>query len=231
MDKKQNSKIKMFGSVSGILDSNETIVEKTPGLKAAFDLLVAYLAAADRYIQLQGETGKEVTQEKVKVRKDLETAFINVKGAIRAYAVNATDPAEKLFKAKYKYADSTVEKFVDRILFAQAYLLYSDANPIAAKLVPFATQADVTSLKTLADDFHALLPKKREKVSVSAVSTSNLADTLDKIDELLEDTIDVLVEGLRFVEADFYNTYQNAKVIIDAPTYKKEKPENPETKP
>lgn len=231
MDKKQNSKIKMFGSVSGILDSNKTIVESTPGLKAAFDLLVAYLAAADRYIQLQGDTGKEVTEQKTKVRKDLETAFIKVKGATRAYSVNATDPAEKAFKAKYKYADSKVEKFVDLDLFAQAYVLYTDANPIAAKLAPFATAADVTSLKTLADDFHALLPKKREKVTVSSVSTSNLADTLEKIDVLLEDTIDVLIEGLRFVEVDFYKTYQNAKIIIDAPTHKKDKPGNPETKP
>jgi hypothetical protein len=72
-------------------------------------------------------------------------------------------------------------------------------------------------LETLADSFNLLLPQKRNKVNVSSVSTQNLAEAIDKIEELFDTKMDKIVEGIRFTYPDFYKAYQNARDIIDPP--------------
>ena len=116
-------------------------------------------------------------------------------------------------------------------LFSLAYTVYGDALPYAALLEPFATANEVTALKDMADNFNELLPQKQTQKSKSTLSTQNLEDAVEQIDQLLNETIDILVKPWEFKEPDFYKAYKNARYIVDAASRKVKKTEEPPVKP
>jgi len=103
-------------------------------------------------------------------------------------------------------------------LFAFASMAFTDASPIATQHAPFATEEDVAGLKTLADNFNALLPQKRTQLSKSSLSTQNLDDAIDRIYKLIKETIDMLVKPWEYNQTDFFRAYTNARIIVDAPS-------------
>lgn len=220
MQKIQESKIKMSRSVSGILTSYEEIVMRTPGLNAAHDALANLIGETERHNRGQLNNGTELTTQKKDSRLVLETGAIHIGAAMAAYATASNDPALKKLKDKYQVKDTEIKKKRDMQLFSYAYSLYDDATPFSANLEPFASAEEVAQLKDKADNFNALLPQRRTQVSKSSLSTQNLEDAIAQIDNLLNDTIDILMKPWENKEPDFFKAYKNARVIVDAATRK-----------
>jgi hypothetical protein len=231
MKKVQESKIKMARATSGVLESFNEIVARTPGLSDATGSLNDLIDQTGRFGEGQMSTGKELTARKNNVREPLVVSVLKVRAALAAFATVSTDPEVKKLKDKYQGADSEVKKMRDIPLFSYAYVVYGDALPIAAQLEPFALEAEVVELKDLADNFNSLLPQKRTQLTKSSVSTQNLEEAIARIDLLLADTIDVLVKPWEYKEPDFFKAYSNARIIVDAASRKKggnnEPPANP----
>jgi len=231
MQKVQESKLKMVRAVSGVLESNEEIVSRTPGLSNASNSLNDLIGETERFSQGQLEKGNELTAKKNEARTALVVCTLKICAALAAYATASDDPNVKILKEKYKLADSDVKKLRDMPLFSYSYTVYGDAKPFATQLEPFASEAEVAELKDLADNFNFLLPQKRTQVSKSSLSTQNLEDAITRIDLLLNDTIDVLVKPWEYKEPDFYKAYSNARIIVDAASRKNggnnESPANP----
>lgn len=232
MQKKQESKVKMARATLGILTGNEQIVAGTPGLGNATETLAGLVEETAIHNQGQMNTGAEFTARKNEARASLTVATLKVCAALAAHATVSVDPAVKLLKAKYQVADTEVKKLRDMPLFTYASTVFADASPLATLLAPFASAEDVTGLKTLADNFNALLPQKRTQLSKSSLSTKNLEDAIARIDVLLNDTIDVLVKPWEYISPDFFRAYTNARIIVDAASRKSnggtpEPPANP----
>jgi hypothetical protein len=231
MQKNQESKIKMSRSVSGILNAYEEVVMRTPGLNAAHDALNNLIAETERHTKNQLNKGTEITVQKGNARLVLENGVIHIGSAFVAFATVSNDPLVKLFKAKYQVADTEIRKLRDMPLFSYAYSLYEDATPFASMFEPFATAEEVAQLKDNADNFNALLPQRRTQVSKSSLATANLDEAMTQIDNLLTDTIDVLVKPWETKEPDFFKAYKNARFIVDAASRKTKKDdETPEVK-
>lgn len=220
MQKKQESKVKMARATLGILTGNEEIVAGTPGLGDATETLAGLIEETTYHSQGQMNTGAEFTARKNEARAALTVATLKVCAALAAHATVSTDPVVKLLKAKYQVADTEVKKLRDMPLFIYASTVFTDASPLATLLAPFAAEEDVAGLKTLADNFNALLPQKRTQLSKSSLSTKNLEDVISRIDLLLNDTIDVLVKPWEYIEPDFFRAYTNARIIVDAASRK-----------
>ena len=220
MQKSQESKIKMARAVAGILSGNETTVNATPGLSAATSELGMLIGETESHSQGQMNTGTELTQQKNAARAALETGTLKLCAALAAYATASADPNVKTLKGKYQVANSEVKKMRDMPLFNYAYTVYGDAQPFATLLEPFVSAAEVAELKTLANNFNALMPLKRTQLSLSALSTQNLEEAIARIDNLLKDTLDVLVKPWEYKNPDFYKAYTNARVLVDAPSRK-----------
>lgn len=220
MQKAQESKIKMSRAVSGILEDYEVIVSKTPGLPDAHAALDNLIEETELHSQGQLNNGQELTTAKTMARANLVASVVNVCAALAAYSTASPDPALKVLKTKYKLSDSEIKKMRDMPLLTFANTVFEDAQPYAALLEPFATADDVAQLKVLADNFNTSLPKRRTQQSKSKLSTQNLEEAIARIDLLLNDTIDVLVKPWETKEPDFYRAYQNARIIVDAPSRK-----------
>lgn len=220
MKKTQESKVKMARATLGILTGNEEIVAGTPGLGNATEALMELIGETEYHSQGQLNTGGELTVRKNEARESLTLATLKVAAALAAYGAASADPVVQLLKAKYQVSDNKVKRMRDMPLFAFASMAFTDASPIAAQLTPFAAEEDVAGLKTLADNFNALLPQKRTQLSKSSLSTRNLDDAIDRIDKLLKNTIDVLVKPWEYSQPDFFRAYTNARIIVDAPSRK-----------
>ena len=220
MQKRQESKIKMARATAGILTGNAEIVAGTPGLGEATEMLVELVEETEFHSGGQMNTGTELTARKNEARAALTVSTLKVAAALAAYSTVSADPAVKLLKTKYQVADSEIKKLRDMPLFTYANTVFADAQPFANMLAPFATASDIEGLKTLADNFNALLPQKRTQQSKSALSTQNLEDAIARIDTLLNDTIDVLVKPWEYSQPDFFRAYTNARIIMDAASRK-----------
>lgn len=231
MQKRQESKVKMARATAGILTGNAEIVAGTPGLGDATENLVELVDETEFHSQGQMNTGSELTTRKNEARTALTATTLKVCAALAAYSTASADPAVKVLKTKYQVADSEIKKLRDMPLFTYANTVFADAQPFANMLAPFATAADVAGLKTLADNFNALLPQKRTQQSKSALSTQSLEDAIARIDTLLNDTIDVLVKPWEYTNPDFYRAYTNARIIVDAASRKTTAPVEPPASP
>ena len=220
MQKVQESKIKMARATSGILEGFEEIVTRTPGLNAAHIALKNLIGETERHNQGQMDKGTELTAKKNEARLALNVGTLKICAALAALGTVSTDPKIRILKEKYQIADSEIKKMREMPLFSYSYMVYGDAKPYATMLDPFATEAEVEELKTLADNFNALLPQKRTQLSKSSLSTQNLEDAIAQIDLLLKDTLDVLVKPWEYKEPDFFKAYTNARIIVDAASRK-----------
>jgi len=226
MDKRQEARIKMSRTVSGILKGFQEIVSGTPGLNAAHIELDHLIAETQRHNQGQLQDGTDLTTRKNEARLALTTGMLKVGTALAAFATAKPDPELNTFRFKYKLTENQLQKKRDMQLFTLAYAIYGDALAHAASLEPFATADDVDALKGLADHFKAALPLKRAQLSKSVLSTRNLEEAVGQIDHLLGETIDILVRPWEFKEPDFYKAYRNARMIVDAGARKSKKPES-----
>lgn len=220
MQKIQESKIKMSRSVSGILAAYGEIVTRTPGLNAAHDALYNLIGETERHNRDQMNTGTEITVQKDIARLALENGTIHIGAALSAFATASIDPAVKVLKAKFQVKDTEIRKMRDMPLFSYSYSLYDVATLYAPMLDPFATVEDVTQLKEKADNFNALLPQRRTQISKSSLATASLEEAIAQIDNLLNDTIDILVKPWETKEPDFFKAYKNARIIVDAASRK-----------
>ncbi len=228
MKKQQESKIKMSRAVAGILNGNAELVNITPGLSDALGTLENLITETGQYNEEQLNKGIELTAGKNEARTQLTTATLSICAAMAAYGTTTDSPEAKALKTKYQVKDTEIKRLRDMQLFTYASMVFADAEPLAAQLEPFATAAEVANLKTLADAYNATLPKKRTQQSISKLSTQNLQKTIDRIDDLLMNTMDVLIKPWEYKEPDFYQTYHNARQLVDAAS-RKAKPEEAPT--
>jgi hypothetical protein len=222
MNKKFISKIKMARSVSGILDSYPDIEARSPGLEKAHDELDARISETAKYQQDQSNKGTEITVMKNNVRKTLEILIRKVASAFVAFSIISEDVKVKALGKKHDLNKSDVSHHLETELFSLAYVIYGDVLPYAGNLLPHATADDLVKLKETADDFNIYLPKKRTQTGISMVATKNIEEAVEKIDDLLNETIDKLVKPWEFSESDFFKAYKNARKHED-PGYRKEK--------
>lgn len=220
MQKIQESKIKMSRSVSGILMAYDQIVTRTPGLLAAHDALNNLIGETERHNRDQMNKGTEITAQKENARRELENGTIHIGAAISAFATASNDQAVKILKTKFQVTDTEIRKMRDMPLFAYSYSLYEVATNYSTMLDPFASVEDVAQLKVKADNFNALLPQRRTQVSKSSLATASLEEAIAQIDNLLNDTIDILVKPWETKEPDFFKAYKNARIIVDAASRK-----------
>lgn len=212
----------MARATSGVLESNNGIVARTPGLNDAILTLNDLIAEIGGHSTEQMKKGAELTKLKKEARTAFVTGILKIRAAVSAYATASTDPEVKKLKEKYQGPDSEVKRMRDMPLFSYGYLVYGDAASFATQLDPFATEAEVVELKDLADNFNASLPQKRTQLTKSSVSTQNLEEALTRIDSLLNDTIDVLVKPWEYKEPDFFKVYTNARIIVNTASRKKQ---------
>jgi hypothetical protein len=87
------------------------------------------------------------------------------------------------------------------------------------------TNGDLDALETAITGFTAVQPKPRQGKASSAAATRDLAMLFTRLDEVLANQIDPLMEKFLKTDAAFYNEYHTARSIVDVTATRERKAE------
>jgi len=216
----------MYGVVDFALDNNSSLFEWYPELISAHQRLKDGQAWLDKYAQVQEANTTGLTNQKKVLKAALIIAILKFSAALRAYGTSTKNDD---LKVKAHYAESNLKKTPDPILWDIGRLMFGLADPIKNELTKyFVGEKEIAEMESLLVKFKKDYPRKRVSTAVSKVSTWNIRAGIKTLDKLLKEEIDDLMAPFQFSQPDFYNTYKNARIIVDYSGRGKGKPDKPE---
>lgn len=164
-----------------------------------------------RAIQEQDNTG--IALLKADVRTRLTNALVKVINGVVAQAIY-TDNVELQNTVNYPFGD--LQNSRDSILADKATVVYDTAWPIRAGLVTRRiTEADITLIDTLKQQFIQLIPEPRAGIIETSAATEDLQNKIKQTDDLLNNKIDKTILVYRPEFPDFITQYFKAREIIN----------------
>ena len=213
MNRNQINKSRMYGSVDLILDQHASLFAQLEPLVNAQQQLKQGIVLIGDYRQVQEANTTGLTREKVQLRSDLIKSILQFSAALKSYAI-ANKNNE--LKAKSDYSDSDLNRCPDPRLYDIGVLLLGLTAPLNGGLTNyFIGETELKEMDRLLAAFRLSIPQRRAATSKSKVSTVNIREVFNGLDQLLNDQIDVFMHLFRFSQPDFFNAYRNSRSIVD----------------
>lgn len=216
----------MFETVDSVLDKNSSLFESMPELVSAHRMLKEGKTLILQYRQVQEAETSGLTTTKENVKTDFINSILKFSAALRAYA---TSTKNEDLKAKAHYVSSELKKVPDPILFDIGTLLFKLAAPIKIELTKYSVgEEEIAEMEALLPGFKLTYPQQRVATTESKMSTGNIDKVFKSMMKLLKEVIDELMLPFQFSKPDFYNTYKNARLIVNYSGRGKGKPDKPD---
>ena len=213
MNRNQINKSRMYGSVDLILDQHTSLFSQLQPFLEAQKQLKRGIVSIGEYRQVQEANNTGLTREKVQLRSDLIRSILQFSSALKSYAI-ANKNNE--LKAKSDYSDSDLTRCPDPRLYDIGVLLLGLTTPLNGGLTDyFIGEMELKEMDRLLAAFKLSIPQRRAATSRSKVSTINIREVFNGLDQLLKDQIDVYMHLFRFSQPDFFNAYRNARSIVN----------------
>ena len=213
MNKNQINKFRMLGAVNLVLTNYSVLFASMGELVAAHLRLKEGIESVSAFRLVQEADNSGLTLAKADIRIRLFNRIMQFSAALMAYA---TSVKNTILKTKANYSKTLLMRSSDPVLFDIGVLLLDLARPLRNELaVFFVSEAEFSDLENLLNDFKVAIPQKRVALNVSKVSTGNINEQFNVMDQLLKEEIDILMLPFQFTQPDFYNAYKNARLIID----------------
>ena len=140
-------------------------------------------------------------------------AALPVIGGLKAFAIANND--NTLLK-KIDYSRSEMENSRDTILLDKLKIVRDEANTNIGSLGAYnVTATEVNALSSAIAAYEVMVPKPRVALNIRKNATESLDRLFREIDEPLE-IMDGLMDTLRQSQPDFFETYENARIIVDS---------------
>ncbi len=161
-------------------------------------------------IQEKDNTG--VTIVKGELRTSLENAILRVVRAAVAHALIIND--QDLLNA-VDYSKSDIKEARDSALLGIATVVYDSAWTIRTALTTrHITEADITLVSTLKEEFLEILPQPRSNLILSMTATLDLKNKITEMDSHLR-RMDKIILMFEAAHPTFIEHYNRAREIID----------------
>ena len=213
MNDSQENKLKMYFAVQKVVTNN---TEVWKDLKAFADVFTQFGETiqeiqSTRMIQEGNLTG--ISKDKAQKKEDAISKAVEISSAVFAYASIIRDHT---LMAKVDYSPSELRKSRDTILIDQLQVIHEATQAELADLANYGIEADdLAELKTLTHAYEQLLDEPRVAITDRAQATTALADLFAQGDTQLKEQMDKLMVMYKTTHAKFYQTYTNARKIID----------------
>jgi len=214
MDNRQENKLSMYNVTISVLDKNNAEVSTLPALATAKGDLVSAVKHLRKVNieQLKSTIGK--TQNKKAKKTQLANKTHVLAAAVQAYAAVIDD--SDLYEL-VNYAESTLAAMEDEVLQQACQLVYDTANDHLANLGDYGvTSAMMTELETLITAWNLESQSPRMAIVERSAATKELPDLFKGVDDILLKRTDKLMEQFEHSAPLFYDTYRNARKIVNA---------------
>ena len=211
MNDKQMNWHRMFQKVNGVFSDNATTVAKYSPIEKSYktfhsrSVQIAEIAAAG------SRNSKGVFESKLELKDDMANEAAELAAGAYAYAKDAKDTelmaVLDVTYSEIRYAD-------DQAALSMATAVYNELNGLVAELEDYLiTAKDLATLSRAIEAYKA----NRENTSRqdSVARTRQLAGLFNQANDHLREHLDKLMDRIRRKEPVFFDTYTNARVILD----------------
>ncbi|HZL79894.1 MAG TPA: hypothetical protein VFC17_13740 [Candidatus Limnocylindrales bacterium] len=189
-----------------IWTGNKAVTDTVAGLNAALGKV------GDKAQQQEAPiVGEE--EKKVLVRHDYEDEIMRIAGQLCSLADKIGDTN---LGAQTELTLAQLDKLSVDILEATGKRISGLATANLAALVDYnITQADITALDGLTDQFHGVKTAPRKAIATRAGQTKTLPPAVKSVTSLLRNHLDKQMLMFKKSNPEFYAGYASARVIMD----------------
>ena len=198
-----------------IWTGNKAVTDTVAGLNAALGKV------GDKAQQQEAPiVGEE--EKKVLVRHDYEDEIMRIAGQLCSLADKIGDTN---LGAQTELTLAQLDKLSVDILEATGKRISGLATANLAALVDYnITQADITALDGLTDQFHGVKTAPRKAIATRAGQTKTLPPAVKSVTSLLRNHLDKQMLMFKKSNPEFYAGYASARVIMDRGSRKSSSP-------
>lgn len=216
MTSKQEAKLNMYNAVLSFCNQNEIIVATIPAFTTAVDNLIAKKDQIDNTAQQEAIIITGITINKANLKKIMIDSATNIASAGFAYATSSNNA---VLKEKFKFTSSDFQRFKDDELPLIVQNIHDNANSVAAQLVAFGITAPMlASFQTQITNYTNAVPSPRNAAAQRKALRELLVTYFSEADQILKERMDKLALQFKTSDPEFYNSYRNNRIIINAPT-------------
>ena len=216
MDSRNEAKLSMYNAVLTHIEANAVITATVPAfatvattLRTTYDNIID--AAQQETLAITG-----ITMDKTQARLALCNEAAGIAAAIFAYASSISDNE---MKEQVNYPVSKLQNTNDELLIPVCNNILSIATTNAAAIIPYGVSAArVTAFEDIIEDYQNLIPNPRNAVSNRSAVRTSIKNLFKDADLIFKSQLDKLALQFKTTEEDFYNTYRNNRIILDAAT-------------
>lgn len=215
MTKVQSSQLNALLSVQAHLSLNAELVGTIPALDAASEELAETIIAINANVQVQ-TSPSGAAQAKREALATLGDIAFEIAGGVLAFADQAGNAT---LAAKVQYSRSGITTGSSNAIVARCQDIVDATTENLSSLGDHGvTQAKLTALKQRLKAYDTLRTMPRQAKAAAAAATTQLAKLLPKARRMLANRVDKLVWQFRGSAPEFFEKYQTARAIVDAPT-------------
>jgi hypothetical protein len=218
MTAKQEAKLNMYHAVITHCDNNAAIVATVPAFDATMTTFKAKVSSLDATIQLEAQVITGVATDKQSMRDALCQQAADIAAVVFAYATNT---ANNELAESVDFSKSDLERLRDDQLPGVCNNIHAAANGNLVALGPYGiTALMLGSFNTLITNYTSKVPAPRNAVALRKTYAANIKTFFKDADLLLKKILDKLAVQFKAANLEFYNTYLNNRIILDAATSK-----------
>ena len=210
MNDKQMNWLRMYRKVNGVITNHKDVVAKYPPIGKSYQTFEGSVSKIET-IESKGvlSGGSFESKEEMKESIGSLASELAASGYVYAKDIGNTELAALLdvSYSEIRYAD-------DQSTLSISTAVHKELNGLATMLEAYMiTKSDLKELKQLIDDYKASLENTKSADSVAR--TRQLAGLFSKASAHLSNHLDKLMHRIKRKEPVFFDTYTNARVILD----------------
>lgn len=213
MKKHLEDKLSMALAVEQVMTNNNSLWSSIAAMVTAVTSLSTKIASIKGIRNVQEQDVRGVAVDKESKKTDAINAALPVIGGLKAYA---TATLNNTLLKKINYTESELDKCRDTICADRLKIVRDEANINIAALTPYnVTAAKVTALSTAIAAYEVMIPKPRVALNIRKNATDGIDLLMSDLDAPLK-VIDGLMSTLQPTQSTFFETFSNARIIVDS---------------
>jgi len=211
MNDTQMNWLRMFRKVKGVFTDNSAITGTYQPIGLSFTTFNDLLGEIEVVSAADSRTTTGSYEDKVNKKETMALEASEMASAASAYAKDQGD-TELLAVLGISYSE--IRYSDEQSSYSLAMTVYNELSTLGSVLEAYMIAVeDLTALKASIDAYHTTLENTGGQDSVAR--TRQLAGLFGKANDHLRDHLDKLMTRIKRKEPVFFDTYTNARVIID----------------
>lgn len=213
MKKDFTNKFSTYQNIVGLLDSRSEVYAGYPVATAAVEDFRNILEDIKTIGEKTDFDYSNLTSKKQKIKHDMAEVVSTMAAAVSIFAREIKDSDLEAISST-TYSDVFRSRDFEALELARGFqtLVQKYSESLKDFMI---SEGDLNELAGVISEFDKVYVKKEEAYSESVMDTQRLMLLFRKADAILREKIDMVVKKLKRVNLDFYNSYFQARVIVD----------------